>query len=230
MDKSIYGKEYFEKVNRVDAREKRLISEANFGSLLKKKKNIKRILDIGCGTGEFLGVCSEKGISCWGVDVSRWAISEAKSIGGVKLAVWNIEKKKWPFGDNFFDTVCAFDVLEHLKNSDFVMAEAYRVLKGGGIFFATTPNGNLQRSIFKNLLPKDPTHINIQREGWWRQSLSGLGFGEIEVLGCLFFCFPPIPKLREYLRKIGIGSWVHPQFSKIKSICGTLYIYATKRA
>ena len=94
----------------------------------------------------------------------------------------------------------------------------------------TTPNGGLEKSsILKNLLPYDPTHINLKNLKYWKNSFTKAGFNNIEVKGCVFFGFPPMPTLRNKMRSLGLGVYVGPIFSNLLSICGTLYIAAWRR-
>lgn len=47
-----------------------------------------------------------------------------------------------PFGDNEFDMVCAFDVLEHIDDHTTAASEINRVTKHGGNIFLTVPAHN----------------------------------------------------------------------------------------
>jgi len=51
-----------------------------------------------------------------------------------------VSVEKFPFSDNYFDTVFAGEIIEHLYNPDHLLAETYRVLKPKGIFVLTPPN------------------------------------------------------------------------------------------
>jgi 2-polyprenyl-3-methyl-5-hydroxy-6-metoxy-1,4-benzoquinol methylase len=59
--------------------------------------------------------------------------------------VWDLNDTPWPFDDNTFDEVHAYEVLEHLgRQGDFIaffahFTEIWRILKPGGHLFATTP-------------------------------------------------------------------------------------------
>lgn len=60
--------------------------------------------------------------------------------------VHELEELPWPFGDDSFDECHAYEVLEHLgRQGDYRsffahFAEIYRILKPGGLLFATCPS------------------------------------------------------------------------------------------
>lgn len=55
------------------------------------------------------------------------------------LARFDLEKDKLPSADNHYDYVLMFNILEHIYNHRFLLAEAYRVLKTGGQVIGYVP-------------------------------------------------------------------------------------------
>lgn len=107
-----------------------------------KQKNL-RILEIGCGTGEYTKHLAQKlpKSKIIGLDISDKMIKIAKA-----------KCKKYPntsfvvnsaydtgFKPNSFDVVCGFYVLHHLEIFR-IRKELKRILKPGGIFFFYEPN------------------------------------------------------------------------------------------
>lgn len=98
-----------------------------------------RLLDFGCGDGYFLHMISKYcNFSC-GVDISETAIDKARhKYPGLEFKILE-EGGRLPYTDNYFDTVCAIDVLEHVLDIEGVLEEINRVLKpGGNLLIATS--------------------------------------------------------------------------------------------
>lgn len=109
-------------------------------SFLNKKElfyfsNCKKILDIGCGTGDFIALDPKRII---GVDHNKKSLKVCK---GRNLSVVYGKVTKLPFKSDLFDGVHAAHVIEHLFPRDAykMLAEVGRVLKKGGIFVLSTP-------------------------------------------------------------------------------------------
>ena len=97
----------------------------------------QKLLEPGCGRGEFLNGFRKKGMKCYGLDMSPHAGS---LIEEVEIRQANVEKDTLPFGDSTFDFVYNKSLLEHLHQPDCFMKEAYRILKPGGVLLSLVPD------------------------------------------------------------------------------------------
>jgi len=73
-----------------------------------------------------------------GCDISPEVIARA-NIAGDSVSYTVGDLLQLPYADSQFDVVFAFDVLEHLHHPDMGIAEAYRVLKPGGVLHTLVP-------------------------------------------------------------------------------------------
>lgn len=73
-------------------------------------------------------------------EILKYDTSELRCVG---------EGEALPFRNNTFDNVVSGDVLEHVKDKQKYLEEAYRVLKPGGIFVVNTPRAGWKAS-FQN--------------------------------------------------------------------------------
>jgi len=85
----------------------------------------KKILDIGCATGNLCIELKKSGYECSGADVNSEYVRKAKEKGVDAYVI----SEKLPFEDKAFDTVTIFEVLEHLSNPGGVLKEAKRVAR-----------------------------------------------------------------------------------------------------
>ena len=108
------------------------------------KKGMK-MLEPGCGRGEFLNNFKNLGLDVVGVDIS----TEAKDFeNGFEVKLCDIEKGKLPFDDNSIDIIYSKSFIEHLHYPERYLEEAYRVLKPNGIFLTLTPDWQSNSQIF----------------------------------------------------------------------------------
>ena len=112
-----------------------------------REKGVRRILDLGCGTGRHLLFLLKKGFEVYGLDGSpngleiakNWLTDENLSS---ELTCQKIEHK-FPYKDSFFDAVISIQVIHHnlMKDIVFTVNEIKRVLKQEGFIFLTFPLG-----------------------------------------------------------------------------------------
>ena len=105
-----------------------------------------RILDVGCGTGWI----AKHFPDYTGIDGSPDAVARAAELG--RNVVLGDVDERLPFDDASFDAVVMKDLLEHVQNPGAVVTEALRVLRPGGLAFASSPDA--QRWVWD-----DYTHV-----------------------------------------------------------------------
>ena len=95
------------------------------------------VVELGCGSGYGMQMLAP---SC------NWYVGLDKYIPGHGRVSFNTAffKARFPdlrnIGDNSFDTVICFQVIEHIRNDERFLKEAHRILKPGGNLLLTTPN------------------------------------------------------------------------------------------
>lgn len=137
-----------------------------------KGGKIKKVLEFGCATGIVSALLSERGYDVLGTDVSTYAVSKARKLHPeVKFLTHDMQK---PFPKKDFDLVFAFDVIEHLRNPQLGIKNAYNALKKGG-FIVLSTCGDAPG------ISTDPTHINIKTADEWNNILIKSGFRDIIV-------------------------------------------------
>ena len=119
-----------------------------------KMKVGMKMLEAGCGRGEFLKGFQNLGLEVVGIDISDEAASFNNSFE-VKLC--DIESEKLPFDDNTFDVIYSKSFIEHLYHPEKYLKEAYRVLKPDGLFITLVPDWEANyRTYFDDFTHRTP--------------------------------------------------------------------------
>ena len=157
-----------------------------------------KVLDLGCGDGEFSFRLAGMGALVWGIDYSRDAIDLAREKWkklDKKLAkrvhFLKMDASHLVFSENFFDRIISIDVFEHVypKKLKSVLDEVRRVIKSRGVIvIETSPNAYLLNPISfvaKKILGKDRFeyegyHVNIFNYFKFTKLLKNLP-GKVEV-------------------------------------------------
>jgi 2-polyprenyl-6-hydroxyphenyl methylase/3-demethylubiquinone-9 3-methyltransferase len=104
-----------------------------------------KLLEIGCGRGEFAVWLAEKlpDIEITAVDFSSAAIGTAKQYAygkGSKIQLIQDDAQDLGLPNNYFDYVVSCECIEHVPQPGKMAQELCRVLKPGGHFCITTEN------------------------------------------------------------------------------------------
>ncbi|MFI8688275.1 class I SAM-dependent methyltransferase [Rossellomorea sp. NPDC077527] len=96
----------------------------------------KRVMDLGCGTGELSRYCIEMGASSViGVDISSKMINRAQKVnpnGKIQYICCPIEEMNWD--GEAFDVIVSSLSLHYIKDYDSLVRKLHTVLKRDGIF------------------------------------------------------------------------------------------------
>jgi SAM-dependent methyltransferase len=85
-----------------------------------------RLLDAGCGTGEFLALALERGASASGIDLSADMLAVARR-QAPEADIREGDITKLPYEDDAFDVVTAFNVVQFTDDVPATIAELARV-------------------------------------------------------------------------------------------------------
>lgn len=105
----------------------------------------QKLLDVGCGRGEFLKGFMRLGLDVKGVDISPEALEFNRDCD---IKIVDIENSKIPFEDNTFDIIYSKSVLEHFYYPERYMTEVYRILKPNGILLTMVPEWESNYKIY----------------------------------------------------------------------------------
>ncbi len=111
----------------------------------------RRVLEVGCGRGEFAERLAGAGIGVVAVDQSARMV-ELTRARGVDAGLGDVQAL--PFADGEFDAAVANFVLYHVRDIHRALAELARVLRPGGTLVAAT-NGVRQLAELWELVGRD---------------------------------------------------------------------------
>lgn len=151
------------------------------------------MLEVGCGIGNFTNFLKKFG-NVWAIDIVDSYIKQTSRIegGGINVGFGDIEKGKYFFTKQKFDTIVCLNVLEHIKDDKKALENMYGLLNKNGQLVLLVPAfdflmGEIDRSIghfrrydkklLKNLLEDTGFKIIKSRVinflggiGWWISS------------------------------------------------------------
>lgn len=175
--------------------------------------NGRRLLEIGCGTGDLLLQAQSRAFEVNGVEYSTVAAATANQRLGAELVrTGTIESASLPAGH--FDVVVACDVIEHTRNPKTFLEKAFELLRPGGVVFLVTPSLDSwsRRLLGKRWMEYKVEHLFYFGQRSLGRLLTEAGFespafaGNRKVLSldyvCRHFDRFPVPGLTEIFRLV----------------------------
>jgi 2-polyprenyl-3-methyl-5-hydroxy-6-metoxy-1,4-benzoquinol methylase len=174
-----------------------------------------RLLDVGCGAGDFMASCArEGGFEVTGLEISPPAVRMAADCYGFQVHLQGIQDHK---PAQLYDVVTMLGVLEHVLDPRQLLEHAVRLLNPSGVLFIYTPvwglydvlaaslaracGGRLSRLIDRRI---NAHHLQIFPSRTLTTLLSNCG---TTVLSCQPVCEYNLP-IDEYLQSLGIRGTV----------------------
>jgi len=166
-----------------------------------------KVLDIGCGRGEFLEMMRDNNVPAEGIDLSEESVSQCRAQGlSAQVADAFPYLASQPKGE--FDGVFSSQVVEHIETErlpELIRLCATR-LRRGGVLAIETPNPDCL-AIFATYFYLDPTHVRPVPHALLNFYMQEAGFGSIEVhpLSPAWESIPELMALPEAFRKRFFG-------------------------
>ena len=138
-----------------------------------KKRSVKKVLDLGCGSGRHVVYLAEHGFEVYGIDIAEAGIQIAqdwlrRNDLNADFKIGNLFREL-PYKDGFFDAVISIQVLHHARIKDVrdAIKEIERVLKPEGLVFITVPGrrsgGKIRPIIVKSAKKIEPrTYVPLK--------------------------------------------------------------------
>lgn len=130
-ERRFYASEYFESGTTESWGVKRTKIFNHSLKILKAHKKTGRLLDLGCGMGQFLKIVKDDGWEVLGIDISKSAIEYARREFNIEILESLLRDANYE--SDFFDVVTGWNIIDQLSDPLSELKEVYRVLKKGGI-------------------------------------------------------------------------------------------------
>lgn len=145
----------------------------------------QKLIDIGCGRGDFLFNFKKLGMKVYGIDKEKYP---SDLLNEIDIKLGSIDSLSSMFEPNIFDYVFCKSVIEHIQDPGILLKEIYRILKPNGLLIIMTPDWISNIKIFFD----DYTHITPFTKTSLKDALNMFGFRNTETE--LFYQLPIIWK------------------------------------
>lgn len=139
----------------------------------------RRVLDVGCGRGEFIELLGARGVFAAGIDIDENMVNFCHQRG---LPVVRADLFEYlPQHRGEFDGIFCSNLIEHMTAEQALqfVRSAFASLADGGVILVATPN---PESLIVHLFEfwRDPTHIRLYNRPLLEFFLISAGFFEVQ--------------------------------------------------
>ena len=133
-----------------------------------------RLVELGCGRGEFLAAFHQAKCDCTGLDREE---SARRFQADLDVRICDVSSDTFPFEDSSVDVVYHKSMIEHVADPRHLMEETYRILRPGGKLIVLTPDWHTQMKNFY----EDFTHCRPYDVAAMNDVLVVFGFQNVVV-------------------------------------------------
>lgn len=141
-----------------------------------------RLLEVGCGDGDFLVEAEEAGFIVTGVELAPSACDQARARLKHGEVVCGLLEKSG-LEEESFDLCVLSDVIEHVRDPLAFLGEVHRLLKPGGAIFIATPSLDSwsAKMLKQNWMEFKPEHLTYFDPQTIQTALLRTGYHEVIV-------------------------------------------------
>lgn len=133
-----------------------------------------RLLDVGCASGEFLEQARERGWQVRGIELSQWAVEQARTVRSLDVLQGSLPDAR--FDARTFEAVTFFDCVEHVREPAAVLRDIRRVLVPGGVLLLSTGALRHEDPLLESHWYYPPWHLYYFSESTMTALLARAGF------------------------------------------------------
>lgn len=221
----------FAEINVRNSRHSISLYRHNYKRFLPKDRSAK-ILDVGCGLGQFLEFLGQEGYENFlGVDISSEAIHFCQEKGIPKVQLIS-DLKSFLLTSGSFDLIVLNDVIEHLPKVEIlpILESLHEKLNAGGCLIVKT--GNLASLVGARMRYNDFTHETGFTEYSLTQVLKIARFKDIMILPFVFPKNRLIRVVRWLGQKLIHGLWklvYFGEFALVPKVVDELFFAVGKK-
>ncbi|MEN9632398.1 MAG: hypothetical protein RL077_802 [Verrucomicrobiota bacterium] len=140
-----------------------------------------RLLEIGCGAGNFLLQASRRGYEVTGIEYSAYACARARQTLGGSGRILTGEIDLIANDAGLYDVCVLCDVIEHVRQPADFLQRILAALRPGGILLVVTPSTDSwsARLMGKRWMELKPEHLFYFSPTTLTRQLAGAGFADI---------------------------------------------------